>query len=351
MPPKKLAIIGVRGIPARYGGFETFAEELSTRLVQHGIDVTVFCERSEKHSISSYKGVKIEYLSVPFSGVVGRFLYEGSCILKSLRRFDIVYLLGYGSSLLAFLPRCFGTKVWLNPDGLEWKRAKWSGSVRLGLRALESMAMVTPDLLVIDSKAVLKNLKTRYPAIPDYRIIEYGAYIIDSHDESILDGYHICPNDYYLVVSRLEPENHVLEILQGFSESNTSSQLVVVGDTSIDTDYVKTLTSADDNRIVFIGSVYDKPKLSALRFFSQAYFHGHSVGGTNPSLLESLGCGNLIIAHDNEFNREVAEDSALYFARSEDIPGIISYVESLSTPEVDKFREKARDRIILRYNW
>lgn len=351
MKKTRLAIIGVRGIPARYGGFETFAEELSTRLVDHGIDVTVFCDKSIDQTIGRYKGVALEYVSSPLKGVVGRSMYEITCILRASRRFDVIYILGYGSSYFAFLPRLFGTRVWINPDGLEWKRGKWKLPVKLGLLILEAGSLLTPDVLIFDSESIRKSVIKRYTKVPKNYVIGYGAHLVENSSVSHIEEYPVIPNDYYLVVSRLEPENHVFEILKGFSKSSTSSSLVVVGDISSKTNYIQKLLSVRDDRIIFVGSVYDKTKLSALRFFSKAYFHGHSVGGTNPSLLESLGCGNIVIAHRNDFNIEVAQDAAFYFSMSSDIPKILSMIESLSPEELDIKKDFAYRRIREKYNW
>ncbi len=349
----KLAILGTRGIPAHYGGFETFAEELSVRLVARGISVTVFCEMSTPSEMrSSYREVQLRYLKVPHLGPLTTVWYDFKCIVMSLLECDYIYMLGYGAGLYFWLPRLLRKRLWVNMDGLEWKRAKWPWYGKIYLKLNEWCAVKFSHLLVADSEVIRDYLCSKYGRKINCVMIPYGADLIESvPNDSPLRDVGLMPGSYYLVVCRLEPENHVHEIVKGFQRSVTSRKLVIVGDYKTGSSYARDLLSFADERVKFIGVEYDKERLKALRYYSFAYFHGHSVGGTNPSLLEALGCGNIIIAHDNEFNREVLSTIGYFFKTSGDLPDILSSVESLSAGPRVKRAEMAITRIRDKYNW
>lgn len=348
----KLAILGTRGIPARYGGFETFVEELSVRLVKMGVDVTVYCEIAEKDSPDSYKGIRLKYIPSPDLGPLTTLLFDLRCLWHARRGYDVVYMLGYGASIFCFIPRIWGSRVWINMDGIEWARSKWRSLAKAWFRLMEAIAMRTADRIIADAEGIRQNLESRHRHMPPCSVIPYGAPVIeDAPPITLLDEWGISPFRYYLIVCRLEPENKVHEIIEGFVASDSTCTLVVVGDHSSGTAYVNSLLKINDNRINFIGTVYDKVKLQVLRYHAFAYFHGHSVGGTNPSLLEALGCGNLIIAHDNIFNREVAADAAIYFGSADEIPAIISAIEAYPPDKLKALSQKGRNRIKEKYNW
>ena len=310
----KLAILGIRGIPAKYGGFETFAEELAVRLVQQGIEVTVFCIKQPSNQSTSYKGVQLQYVRELNVGPLTTILFDLLCLWRARSSYDVVYMLGYGASLFCFIPRLWGKEVWINMDGIEWARSKWSWPAKLWLKLMESIAMWTPDKIIADAEGILNHLQEKYRHIPPAVFIPYGAPVVVSvPPSSCVEEWGVKAQSYLLVVCRLEPENHVLEIIQGYLNSDILMPLIIVGNHLAGTFYTKSLLEYARSNIQFIGSIYDQDKLLALRCHSFAYLHGHSVGGTNPSLLEAMGCSNKIIAHDNRFNREVSGKSALYF--------------------------------------
>jgi len=354
MPNKRvrIAILGTRGIPAQYGGFETFAEQLATRLVREGHEVTVCCEKGGDYTADTYKGVRLEYVPAPHLGPLSIVWFDTICMLKAARRHDLIYLLGYGAGSFAWVSRLFGTPIWTNMDGLEWKRSKWPWYGRLYLRFNEWCAAKFSSGMIADSEGIREYLHRQYGLHHDIKMIPYGAEIISTPPErALLSAFQVSADGYYLVVCRLEPENHVLEIIQGFKASKTTLELVIVGNSGSDTPYVRELKEIAGRRVRFVGTCYDKARLEALRFYSFAYFHGHSVGGTNPSLLEALGCGNLIIAHDNVFNREVAGDAGSYFNNSSDIPRLIEAVEKLNDVERASCSAAASQRIRDHYTW
>jgi glycosyltransferase involved in cell wall biosynthesis len=319
-PPLRLAVVGSRGVPARYGGFETFAEELGARLAGKGIEVTVFCPGSTHDRPSSHRGMELRYAPSPKLGPLETLIYDLACLWRSRRGFDVVYMLGYTSSILCALPRIWGNEVWINMDGLEWKRSKWPWYGRLFLRCMEALAMKTGTLLVADSMAIKEHLQSSFRAMPPCEVIRYGTVLPEEIPEAaVLERYALEPDDYYLVVARLEPENHVLEMIEGFRSSGLACPLVIVGDHGRRTSYTRALLELADEQVRFVNGVYEKAELISLRWHARGHLHGHSVGGTNPSLLEAMACSNAVIAHDNEFNREVGGDAILFFDDSDSL--------------------------------
>ncbi len=348
---KRVAILGSRGIPARYGGFETFVEEISLRLVQQDVSVTVYCEADNASDQPEvYQGVYLKYVRAPRLGPLTTIIFDLNCLWHARKNYDVVYMLGYGASLFCFLPRLWGCEVWINMDGVEWARSKWNWLARLWFIVMEAAAMWTANTVVADAKAIRRHLEKRHWRMPECSVIAYGADVVSQEpDPAYLKEWGILPGQYYLVVCRLEPENHVREITQGFVASKSPHLLLILGDNETATPYVTELLQTRDERIKFAGTVYETNKLQALRWHCRAYFHGHSVGGTNPSLLEALGCGNLVIAHDNPFNHEVAESAALYFGSAEEIPSIVAEVDKLDSFE--NRRKMSIDRVSQQYSW
>lgn len=323
----RLAILGTRGIPAQYGGFETFAEQLAVRLVQQGHDVTVFCE-TVREPIQQFKDVSLRYVPAPNLGPFSTLVFDARCLWQARQDFDLVYMLGYGASPLCWLPRLWGSEVWINMDGLEWARRKWGLIARTYFRIAEGIAMWSPSRVVADASAIKASLQSRHRRLPPCDVIPYGCEIVGRGNPEEVKGLGLAPRCYYLVVCRFEPENHVKEIIEGFLQSKTSARLVLVGDHERQNAYVRSLRERTDGRILFTGPIFDGVKIQALRFFCRGYIHGHSVGGTNPSLLEAMGCGNTIIAHDNPFNREVLGSSGLFFSTTAEVSGAIDSVDS-----------------------
>lgn len=348
----RLAILGTRGIPASYGGFETFAEELSTRLAADGVQVTVYCEGTGAGQPDSYRGVSLRFVPTPSLGPFTTPLFDVRSLWDARKRFDVIYVLGYGAAPFCFIPRMYGKRVWLNVDGIEWKRAKWGRLARLYFQLMEYFSTFTPDRVIADAEGIRQHLLRRHRSLPRCTVIPYGAILVeeapafDPEKEWNLDR-----GKYYLMVCRLEPENHVREIIEGFLASQSRLPLVIVGNQRSATDYVNGLLRFESERVRFIGTIFDKSRLQALRYHSLAYFHGHSVGGTNPSLLEAMGCGNLVLAHDNDFNREVLAESGRFFVNAQEIPELITEIESLGEGDRSRQQEQVRDRIRTIYNW
>jgi glycosyltransferase involved in cell wall biosynthesis len=347
----RLAILGTRGIPARYGGFETFAEELAIRLVNRGVEVTVFCPAPASTPDKTYRGVKLKFVKFPALGKYSEMFWDARCFCAAREHFDVVYMLGLGGAFAAWVPRLFGATIWVNTDGVEWKRTKFTWPQRAYLALAEALSVLFANRVIADSGAIATYLGRRYPGLKSISTIAYGADIpADSLDSHLIAEWGLEPGRYYIVVCRLEPENHVLEILEGFEQSNTPLPIILLGNIESPNAYVRALLAHRSNRVRFLGAVYDREKLAALRFFARAYMHGHSVGGTNPSLLEAMACSNLVVAHDNPFNREVLGDFGIFFRTPAEVASALNAIDS-GEVDRDALRRGAVSRIRKYYQW
>lgn len=347
----KIGIVGTRGIPANYGGFETFAQEVSPVLVEKGFDVCVYCDRSsDPNRINSYKGVKLKYLSVTKTSNPLYFYFLG--VYNALKEMDVLLVTGTGGSIFYFLNIFFRKKIITNTDGVESRRAKWSFLKRLFIKLTEVLAIKWSNGLVADSKGITKYLVDTYNLKDSQKLrtIEYGGYIVNEYSELVLKKYNVIHKNYFLLVARLEPENNIHTIVEGFIKSKTDKHLVVVGNLT-DNEYVTNLLINQSDNIHFVGGVYDSYELKALRCSAFAYMHGHSVGGTNPSLLEALGCGNLCICHDNIYNREVTENNMIYFDSPDSCANCINDSDCFSEDFCKQYANIAIGRIKDYYNW
>lgn len=347
----RLAILGTRGIPARYGGFETFAEQLATRLAGHGVKVTVFCPAPFPKSDETYRGVTLKFVKFPKLGKYSEMFWDARCFCVARRGFDVVYMLGLGGAFAAWVPRLFGARVWVNTDGIEWKRTKFNWPQRTYLALAEALSVLFASRIIADAAAIAAYLRDQYLGVKKISTIAYGAVPpTETPSGLLINEWGLQADSYYIVVCRLEPENHVLEIIKGFERSNSNQTLVILGNIENPNTYVNSLLAHHTDRVRFLGVVYDRERLEALRFHARAYMHGHSVGGTNPSLLEAMACSSLVIAHDNPFNREVLGDAGVFFRTSDELA---STVNSIDAGKIDKdiLRNAAADRIRERYLW
>lgn len=351
----RIAILGTKGIPARYGGFETFAEQLAVRLVSRGHAVTVYSENesSQPRGDLLFAGVTVRFRRKPAWGPASVLAYDCACLWDARRDYDLVYMLGYGAAWACWLPRFFGIPVWINVDGLEWARSKWSKVARLYLRTMEWVSSKAATRVIADSRAIADRFRRYYPSGAPCSYVAYGAEIVadDDADVNALRQWGLIPFQYFIVVARPEPENHVLEIVEGFLKYSGQWPLIVVGDMSADGPYQRRLQALASERVCLIGGIYDAALLQGLRLYAAAYLHGHSVGGTNPSLLEALACGNWVVAHDNPFNREVARDAADYFDTPEQLTFILEERGRLQEEDCLVRRERSRGIVKSFYTW
>lgn len=319
----KLGIIGTRGIPNRYGGFEQFASFLGPALAERGHEVYVYNPSYHPFREKQWKGVHIisKYSPGRRIGSTAQFIYDLNCILDArLRGFDALLQLGYtSSSVWSFLfPGKSG--IITNMDGMEWRRSRYSRPARWFLRYAEKRAVKGSDLLIADSQRIQQYLEEKYRK--QALFIAYGATPFERPDRSLLAPFGLTPSGYHLAVCRMEPENNPEMIIRGWLLARSKTPLVIVGDCSNGFGkYLRRTYARPD--ILFAGGIYDPQALNNLRFFSRLYFHGHSVGGTNPSLLEAMACRCLIAAHGNEFNRFVLGENAFYFEDAEEVAALL----------------------------
>ena len=316
----KIGILGTRGIPNHHGGFEQFAEYFAVYLSREGHDVCVYNSSQHPFTESEFQGVRIIhcYDAEHKIGTAGQFIYDLNCIRDSRKRnFDVLLQLGYTSSSVWgwLLPR--QSVVVTNMDGLEWKRSKYSKPVRRFLKWAEKLAVKTSDYLIADSLGIQNYLIGAYGMESEY--IAYGASVFSSPDQSVLNNYDVEEEQYNMLIARMEPENNIETILDGVVHSTDSKPFLVIGKCNTPFSTYLRNKYRDNSQIRFLGGIYNQDHLNNLRYYSNLYLHGHSVGGTNPSLLEAMASSALIVAHDNEFNRSILKSNALYFNDHKDV--------------------------------
>jgi glycosyltransferase involved in cell wall biosynthesis len=321
----RIGILGTRGIPNHYGGFEQFAEYLSTGLVAKGHEVYVYNSHNHPYQQRAWNNVQLIHCFDPEYqlGSFGQFIYDFNCILDARKRkFDVILMLGFTSSSAWGWLYPDDSALVFNMDGLEWKRTKYSKPVQQFLKLAERLAVRFSHYHVADSVVIQSYLQQKYGI--DSEHIAYGAEVYHNEEERLLSEYGVTKGNYYLLMARIEAENNIEMILEGFHASNSTRQFLVVG--SVQNKLGRRLVHKykSDARIVFVGGIYNHPqKVHSLKTFSSLYFHGHSVGGTNPSLLEAMASRALIVAHDNPFNRSVLQENAFYFSDADNITNII----------------------------
>lgn len=348
----RIAILGTRGIPARYGGFETLAEELSAGLAARGHDVTVYTRtRYAEPGLTSWRGVKIRVLPTVPSKYLDTVVHGWlSAFDAALARFDAVLVCNAINAACSFLPRVTGrTRVVLNVDGLERNRRKWNALGRAAYRVSEVLSTVVPDAVVSDAR-IIRDYYRQWHGFESI-FIPYGGDLPAPQGRAALDRMNLSPERYVLYVSRLEPENNALEVVQAYREVPGQMPLVVVGDAPYAARYIAQVRAAADPRVVFPGAIYGEGyrELLANAF---VYVQATEVGGTHPALVEALGYGRVVAYHASPENEEVAGGAALPFdvhrlgtlasllARLLDDPGGASV-----------WKERARQRVRERYCW
>ncbi len=316
---KKLRILGTRGIPAKHGGFETFAEHLARYLVKQGWNITVYCQAepgSQLHE-EHWQGIRLIHIPAALSGAASTIIFDLKSVLHALRHDGVVLTLGYNTAVFCGLFRIFRINNLINMDGLEWKREKWSHLERAWLFANERLGCWFGNHLVADHPEIKHHLMSRAPE-SKITMIPYGADRVSAADPTLIEPLGVRPGEYAIVIARPEPENSILEIVQAFSAKPRGLKLVVLGTFAADNRYHQRVRQAASEEVVFPGAIYDSPVVQSLRFHARLYIHGHQVGGTNPSLVEALGAGSAILAHDNPFNRWVAGPGNHYFTDAEE---------------------------------
>src|SRR5215471_12899988 len=346
----RIGILGTRGIPNHYGGFEYFAEHLSKGLAANGHEVFVYNTHNHPNQQQFWNGVNIIHCYDPEYrlGSFGQFIYDLNCIRDARKRnYDIMLFLGYTSSSIWGMLYPGRSVIIYNMDGFEWQRSKYSKPIQQFLKRAERLAVKHSDYFVADSVYIQQYLKEKYQVQPEY--IAYGADLFDEPDENVLAHYQLTPLRYNMLMARMEPENNIEVILDGYHASESDREFIVVGNTNNKFGAFLKNRFSGDKRIRFVGAIFDQDHVNNLIYFSNLYFHGHSVGGTNPSLLESMGSHALIVAQNNIFNRAVLQQNAFYFHSAEEVAHYANTL--LKDAEKEPMITANCDKIKSEYSW
>ena len=373
MESKNVFIIGSNGIPANYGGFETFVENLTSKKINNNIKYHVACLAKNNEEFE-YNNARCFNVNVPNIGPAKAIYYDLIALKRAIKYIKVnklknttIYLLG--STIGAFVGlyknkiKKIGAKLYVNPDGCEWKRDKWNYFVKKYLKYSEKIMVKYADLVICDSINIEKYIKEQYKKYnPNTTFIAYGSDIEENcskeSKEKLQKWYEekqVSKNEYYLIVGRFVPENNYETMIKEFMKSNTKKDLVIITNVEKNKFYeeLKQKTNFDkDKRIKFVGTVYDGELLKQIRQNAYAYLHGHEVGGTNPSLLEALATTNLNLLLGVSFNKEVADNTAMYWNKEENnLRNLINIAENLKNEETEQYGKKAKERIKEEYSW
>ena len=345
----KLAILGTRGIPANYGGFETFAEELSVRLAARGHDVTVYGRSNNiRYKGNEYRGVKLVVLPTIGTKHLDTVFHTFISVFHAIpRRFDVVLICNAANAIFAGVPRMTGSPVALNVDGIERKRKKWGLAGRTYYQVSEYLATLIPNVIVTDAAVIKEYYLQRY-GVPS-RMIAYGAECSRQPTSEVQKRLGVNPRQYILYVSRLEPENNAHVVIQAFERVRGDIPLLIVGDAPYAQNYIASLKATSDSRIRFPGALYGMD-YRELQSHAYVYVHATEVGGTHPALIEAMGAGNCVLVYDTPENREVVGECGLYFSSGEELSRLLQTVIDDPTL-VESYREKAQARARAHYSW
>lgn len=349
---KTVRILGTHGIPAGYGGFETAAENVAYFLRDNGWRVIVYCQSEGDgppvHDL--YNGVERVTIGVGADGWLGTSTFDLKSIAHASRhRSDICLTFGYNTAIFNVAQRALGIPNVINMDGIEWSRKRWGLSRQAILYVNERIGALVGDVLIADHPEIATHLRTRAPA-RKIATVTYGAPTVTAASAEFPESHGLTAGKYLTLIARPIPENNILEIVEGFSRRARGLRLAVLGNFLSDDPYHRQVLAAASDEVDFLGAIYDAEHTAALRFHGCGYVHGHTVGGTNPSLVEALGAANAVIAHDNPYNRWVAQDAALYFTGVDDIDNRIS--QFVDDPElVSRLSVAARRRHAEEFTW
>ncbi len=344
-----IAIVGTRGIPANYGGFETFAEELSTRLVEGGHRVTVYGRSNNvRHAHRIYRGVQLVVLPTISTKHLDTVTHTFLSVFHALvADYDVILMCNAANAIFSIVPRLGGIPIALNVDGIERKRGKWGVAGRTYYKISEYLATLLPNVVVTDA-AVMEDYFLDRHHTPS-AMIAYGADCRRAESTEFIEALGLRSRNYLLYVSRLEPENNAHLVIEAYRSVETVMPLVIVGDAPYAAGYIRHLKSIADDRVQFTGAIYGDGCLE-LRSHAYLYFQATEVGGTHPALLEAMGAGNCVLAKDTPEHREVLDSTGLYF---DDAPGLTQLLQQvLAKPErVALYRNRTRLRVEARYSW
>lgn len=347
-------ILGTRGIPAAHGGFETFAEKLALYLAARGWHVGVYCQRDvakvgTRVTSEIWRGIELLQVEVALKGPAGTLEFDGHCVLDAAKRGGVALVLGYNGAL--FLPwlRLRGRRILTNMDGIEWKRPKWPLPVKTWFWINEWIGAWASNRLVADHPRIADHLATRRPRRA-IATIPYGGDPIEAPSAEPLRALGLTPNRYLVSIARIEPDNSIADMVEAFSRKPRGAMLAVLGKLDGANAYHRRVREVAGPEVTFPGAIYETGTVQALRGHARAYLHGHTVGGTNPSLVEALWAGNAVIAHDNAFNRWTAGDAQFFFRDPDGCAAAIDLVMS-SSDRVSAARKAASARARDQFSW
>lgn len=347
----RIALLGTRGVPARYGGFETCVEEVGSRLVERGHEVVVYCRPAgagDPKPQTEYRGMRLITLPVVRKRSLETLAHTAlSVVHRSVSGVDAAVVFNAANGLLLPVLRARGVPVATHVDGLEWRRGKWGPAGQRYYRAAEALCVRWSDALIADAQGIADYYREEFGATTT--LIAYGAPITAKEPLARLADLDLAPGRFHLVVARFEPENHVLEILEGYVRSAAKLPLIVVGSAPYAAAYTQAVHAAADERVRMLGGVWDAELLDQLYAGALTYLHGHSVGGTNPSLLRAAGAGAFPIAYDVAFNREVLAGLGAYFCTPQHLTTAIEEAES--NPSATRVVGMDLQQAIRRYDW
>ncbi|GAB3299679.1 glycosyltransferase [Geodermatophilus aquaeductus] len=350
MARTSIALVGTRGVPARYGGFETAVEEVGRRLADRGHRVVVYCRTApgaEEPPPAEHLGMELVHLPAARRRSLETLSHTALSVGHLLaHRTDAAIVFNAANAPLLPVLRAARIPVATHVDGLEWKRAKWGPTGRHYYRVAESLAVRWSDVLIADAQGIADYYRDTFDA--PTTLLTYGAPLVDPGAD-LLAGIGLEPGGYHLVVARFEPENHVDVIVRGYTASEASLPLVVVGSAPYNDGYTRRVHALADERVRFLGGVWDQRLLDQLYANCATYLHGHSVGGTNPSLLRAIGAGAAVTAFDVDFNREVVRDAGRFFRTSQDVARQLASVEA-DPARVERDRRRSRE-LAAGYDW
>jgi glycosyltransferase involved in cell wall biosynthesis len=343
----QIALVGTRGVPARYGGFETCVEEVGRRLAALGHDVVVYCREPGP---AEHLGMRRVQVAAVRHKALETLSSTAVALVDVVRhRPDVVVMFNAANAPLLPPLRARRIPVATHVDGLEWRRAKWRGGGRRYYRTAEALAVRWSDALIADAPGIGRYYAEEFGAGSEQ--IAYGAPVLDDPGTDLLGQLDVVPGGFHLVVARFEPENHVEEIVAGYRRSSATLPLVVVGAAPYADDYTGRVRAAadDDPRVRLVGAVWDQRLLDQLYAGACTYLHGHSVGGTNPSLLRAMGAGAATVAYDVVFNRDVLAGAGRFFGSPDELAALLDRAEE-DPAEVSQLGRAARAEAS-RFDW
>ncbi|MCU0921968.1 MAG: DUF1972 domain-containing protein [Burkholderiaceae bacterium] len=349
-----LRILGIRGLPAAHGGFETFAERLALWLFHRGWRVIVYCQEEGRGPVVEDWWESIERVHIPVAGSGPRstIAFDWRATLHAARHRDLCLTLGYNTAMFCALLRARGVTNAINMDGVEWRRQKWGSVAKTWFWLNEWAGCWLGNHLVADHPGIEQRLRTRHVAAGKITMIPYGADRLDpALPVAPVRALGLEPRRYWTLIARPEPENSVLEIVQAFSRRPRGHRLAVLGRYDVDTNpYDRAVRAAASDEVRFLGAIYTPTVVQSLRVHAAGYLHGHQVGGTNPSLVEAMGAGNAILAHDNPFNRWVLGEAGRFFASPDACAALLDEFQD-DAARLETMRQQTLQRFESGFRW